>query len=312
MLIAAPSRWDEACFAIPAVRALAASGLKVGVLCEEPQQELWQSLSGIEVVGFPPKAKAKVVAAEIAGNWDAAILWEAGVAAEACVRAKIPRLIGLPSKELKSLLTDPVTVAKPPAPVEHRVQYYLSVVGALGIATAQPEFFAPAFAEIDTAPRTVLLSPDSDFGKTYEWLADRWLDLGKTLMADGLKLTVAGIPGGRNLGKSLAIALGDGIRFVEAEPLAGMMELLAVHETVISAESSLPHVAAHAGATCVTLFGPGEPLLRRPLGRRNGIARRHVECSPCFLTKCPMDLRCQNDLTVERVLAVVREKTVRA
>ena len=32
-MVAAPERWDETCFAVPAVRALVASGLGVGILC---------------------------------------------------------------------------------------------------------------------------------------------------------------------------------------------------------------------------------------------------------------------------------------
>ena len=59
MLVAAPGRWDEACFAVPALRALIASGLGVGVLCREEQQEFWRTLDGLQVCAFPSKAKAK-------------------------------------------------------------------------------------------------------------------------------------------------------------------------------------------------------------------------------------------------------------
>jgi hypothetical protein len=58
MLVAAPERWDEACFAVPAVRALVASGLRTGVLCPESQQEFWQTLDQVVVIHFPVKAKA--------------------------------------------------------------------------------------------------------------------------------------------------------------------------------------------------------------------------------------------------------------
>src|SRR5690606_23585748 len=93
---------------------------------------------------------------------------------------------------------------------------------------------------------------------------------------------------------------------IETGSLGDALDTLSAHKMVISAEGSLPHVAAFAGATCVTLFGPGDPAWRRPLGRQHGIARRHVECAPCFLKKCPMDLRCQEELTVERVMDAVR------
>lgn len=308
MLIAAPAAWDEVCFAIPAVKAMAASGLKVGVLCEDRQRPVWETLAGVSVIGFPEKTSAKRIAPGIAGHWEAAILWEPGIAAEACLRAKIERRIGPESEDLKKLLTHPVERPKVDGPVQHRVRHYLSLVEKLGVATGEPAFFAPLSAGSEPAQGAVLLAPDSDFGKTYEWPLDRWVALGKALLDGGHRVAVAVLKGERDLGVLLAAALGNQVRLIEAEPLAGILPQLAIHPLVIAAEGSLPHLAAYAGSTCVTLFGPGDPMWKRPLGRRHAVARRHVECAPCFLTKCPMDLRCQNELALERVLAVLREK----
>jgi heptosyltransferase-2 len=81
--------------------------------------------------------------------------------------------------------------------------------------------------------------------------------------------------------------------------------LLAAYGFVIAADGSLPHLAAHVGATCVVLFGPNDPAWKRPLGRRHAIVRRDVECAPCLLAKCPLDLRCQIELESERVWQAV-------
>ena len=32
------------------------------------------------------------------------------------------------------------------------------------------------------------------------------------------------------------------------------------------------------------------------------VIREHVACSPCYHAKCPLDLRCQNEVTVEMVV----------
>lgn len=305
MLVVAPVRWDEACFSVPAVRAMMAAGLAVGVLCEERQRLFWERVDGVRVVDFPPKAKAKVVAEGLAGKWGAAMVWEEGTGAEAVVKAAIAKRLGPEGKELRKVLTHPVDLSKEPGPVEHRVRFYLSVVEKLGMPVAKAEFFMPVNTGVEAVAGTVMLSPDSDFGATYEWPLVKWEALGRKMMEDGRKVTVAGLSGGRERGKALAGRLGENVRFLEARPLAGALEIFAAHELVVAAESSLPHVAAFAGGTCVTLFGPGDPNWKRPLGRQHGIARRHVECAPCFLEKCPMDLRCQEELTVERVLEVV-------
>lgn len=306
MLVAAPERWDEACFAVPAVRALVASGLGTGVLCAESQQDFWRTLPGLTVISYPAKGKAKLVAAQIAGNWQASLAWETGLAADAFKIAAIPRRLGVGERSLKKLLTHPLGYAV--GPLEHRVRHYLAAVEELGIPTARPEFFTPAELGIPPVPGAILLCPGSDFGPNHEWPLEKWEEIARTLMAGGQRITIASIEGGRGLGKALADKLGEDVGFFQASPLAGALPLLAVHSLVVAADGSLPHLAAHAGATCVTLFGPNDPAWKRPLGKRHLVVKRHVECAPCLLAKCPMDLRCQNELETARVRQAVLEK----
>jgi ADP-heptose:LPS heptosyltransferase len=306
MLVAAPERWDEACFAVPALRALIASGLGVGVICREEQQEFWQTVEGLEVLAFPVKAKAKAAAAEIRGVWKAALVWEPGFAADVAKIADVPRRLGPAARRLGKLLTHPLEFAE--KPLEHRVRLYLSAVEKMGVNTVSPEFFAPAAIGIEPSSSAVLMSPDSDYGPSHEWLLERWLEIAHKLLETGCRVTVAGLDGGRGLGKHLAANLGKGAEFFHAAPLTGALPLFAAHRLVIAADGSLPHLAAHAGATCVTLFGPNDPAWKRPLGRRHAVVRRHVECAPCLLAKCPLDLRCQRELEAGRVWAAVAEK----
>ncbi len=306
MLVAAPERWDEACFAVPAVRALMASGLGVGVLCGGEQEDFWKTLPGLEVLAFPAKAKPKAVAAGIGGDWQAALLWEEGLVADAVAHAGVPRRLGPGGKKLAKRLTHPLAFME--KPLEHRVRFYLAALEEMGVATGRPEFFAPADIGIEAEAGAVLVGPDSDFGASHEWPLDRWVEVTRALLENGRRVTIAGLENGRGLGKSLAAELGDDVAFFAASPLSGTLPLLAVHGVVVAADGSLPHLAAHAGATCVTLFGPNDPAWKRPLGRRHSVVRRHVECAPCLLAKCPLDLRCQRELETSRVLAAVTEK----
>lgn len=304
-MVAAPERWDEACFAVPAVRAMVAAGLGVGILCAEEQREFWTTLEGLVVIGYPAKAKAKVVAAEIRGNWQAALAWEAGFAAEVFKAAATPRRLGRNDAKLKRLLTHPLGFSV--GPLEHRVRFYLSAVEELGMETAKPGFFAPIAGEIEPDQGAVLLCPGSDFGANHEWPVDRWEVVARKFLASGRRVTVASVNGGRGLGAILAEKLGDEAELFHAAPLAGALPLLALHPLLIAADGSLPHLAAHAGSTCVVLFGPNDPVWKRPLGRRHAIVRRHVECAPCLLAKCPLDLRCQEELDVKRVVRAIAQ-----
>jgi len=304
--VAAPERWDEACFAVPAVRALLASGMSVGVLCREPQRELWRSVAGVEVVTIPIQTTAKLAAAILRGRWQAALVWEPGLAAQAAHLAAVPRRLGPAERKLTKLLTHPL--ASTAQPLDHRVRFYLAAVELLGIHTDRPEFFSPAALGIESASGAVLLSPDSDFGPSHQWPLERWLELARRLLENGRQVSVAGVNGPRGLAQALGQALGETAGWCDAGMLGSALPMLAGYPLVIAADGSLPHLAAHAGATCVTLFGPNDPVWKRPLGRRHAVVRRHVECAPCLLAKCALDGRCQHELPVERVWAAVRER----
>jgi ADP-heptose:LPS heptosyltransferase len=305
MLVAAPGRWDEACFMVPAMRALMASGLKMGVVCQAGQREFWETLPGIAVIECP--AKARVLAPVIAGKWQASLVWEQGLAADAMEFAKIPRRLGPAQARLKRRITHALEARV--GPLEHRVRFYLSAIAEMGVEAGKAEFFLPAAMGIDPVPDAVLLSPESDFGPSHEWSLDGWLEIGRRLVEGGARVTVAGMEG-KKTGSAdvLARELGEGVEFFRASPLGGALPVFAVHGLVVAADGSLPHVAAHAGATCVMLFGPNDPQWKRPLGKRHAMVRRHVECAPCLMAKCPLDMRCQRELDVDRVWAAVAAK----
>lgn len=300
--MAAPGRWDEACFSVPAVRALSESGLRIGILCNDAQAGFWQTLPQLEVIGFSERTRAKSTAAAI-GDWEAAIVWEPGLAAEVVKLAKPPRILGPEQAALKKILTHPLRATH--GPLEHRVRYYLSAVEELGFETRQPAFFAPAEVVTDALSDAVLLSPDSDFGPSHEWPLDRWEELARRLMENQQPLVIAGLENGRSLGRSLASRLGESARFLSISALSNALPTLAKHPRVIAADGSLSHLAAHAGATCITLFGPNDPQWKRPLGRRHSVVRRHVECAPCLLGRCPLDSRCQLELETSAVLQAI-------
>lgn len=221
MLVAAPRRWNEVCFAIPALRAAVASGLETGVLCPDFQRDFWKTVSGVTVVEYPARAKAKQVAQEISGNWQASLAWETGFAADAFKIAGIPRRLGPGERKLNKWLTHPLGFSV--GPLEHRVRYYLAAVEELGIATARAELFTSAVMDAHPLPNSVLVCPGSDFGSNHEWPTERWIEIGKSLIANGQCVTVATLEMDRWLGKALAEVLCLRFEFVPARSLMSLL-----------------------------------------------------------------------------------------
>jgi ADP-heptose:LPS heptosyltransferase len=180
-------------------------------------------------------------------------------------------------------------------PTEHEVTRFLDVAKLLGADPMKAEHFASIASKRETT--ALLVAPESDYFSNYEWPAERWVDLITQLKNAGRELIIGHLRKG-----GLAQKIADQ---TECETLTIDLTSPASftsHSDLLAADGSLPHLAAAFGATCAVLFGPADPELTRPLGKQHLIIRKKVECSPCFLSKCPIDLRCQNDLDVERVI----------
>lgn len=297
MLVAAPERWDEACFAAPAVRALVASGLQVGVICGETQVDFWRTLKEIVVMNLQENHDLS--------DWNAALAWEYGPIAKTILKAGVARRIApTGDRKLTKWATDPAEVAV--HVLEHRVQYFLATVEGLGVATHEAEFFAAANAREEQNANAMLLCPDSDFGPSHEWPLERWIELARWLAGEcSTKVAIADLAGTRGLGAHLAEILGDQAEAIQVTSIAEAMPHLARYPIFISADGSLPHLAAHLGTTCGVLFGPNDPAWRRPLGKHHVMISHHTECAPCLMAKCPLDHRCMLRLEVETVKVAI-------
>ena len=293
LLIVSPERWDETCFSVPAVRALAGAGLGIGVLCSPHQKAFWNTFPSLTI--HTPKT--------LTDEWQVALLWEPGDLVKVVRKAGIHKRLGPKVDKLAKHLTE--TLKDKPHATEHRVQFYLKAVAEMGVPTAKPEFFNPVQLEVHKQEDTMLLVPDSDFGSSHEWSIQKWQQLANELMKTHA-VTIGQIEGGRNLGAELAHQLGREVPTGTLNMREPQMDLIASHSRVIAADGSLPHIASHLGSTCITLFGPNDPNWKRPLGKRHRVVRRHVECTPCFTFRCPLDKRCQKELETSHILDTVK------
>lgn len=315
ILYAAPLRWDEACFSVPALRAmcLARPLATVGVICHYAQSALWKTVPGVRtLISYNDSTTLRKLMAQEQSSrhaWDCAILWEDGLAARFCEAMQLKQRLGYAGKSLQKLLTDAVPRADEPGPVVHRVQHYLRIMETLKVPTRVPQIFTPCGMEVSRQARHVVVCPASDYGASHVWTSDGWSQVLRFLLEKcRASVTIVSLPGARDtITQELAAKFPD-CESKQVETWADAMEVLAGAVMCVAADSSLCHLSAHVGTTTVCLFGPNDPVWRRPLGVQHVYLHQKVECSPCLMPKCLLDRRCQNELTHDKVIAAIQQK----
>ena len=91
--------------------------------------------------------------------------------------------------------------------------------------------------------------------------------------------------------------------------LAGKTTLAAC-DVVLTNDTGPMHAAAAVGTPVVVPFGSTSPDFTGPglpddPDSPHQLLRTSAPCSPCFLRKCPIDLRCLNEITAANAVAAV-------
>jgi ADP-heptose:LPS heptosyltransferase len=103
-------------------------------------------------------------------------------------------------------------------------------------------------------------------------------------------------------GQQIAASIGDHcVNRIGQTTLDQLIAELRQCHLLLTNDTGTMHLAALLGVPVVAIFGSTEPRLTGPLGTGHIILRHHVECSPCFLRKCPIDFRCMKAVTADEV-----------
>ena len=318
LCVTAPERLDEACFSVPAIRALK-NGRPQGtltVLCPEGQSPLWRGMSQVDdVISYQGKSSARQIArqlVEVKTPFDSAIVWQPGNAAKAVARAGIQQRLGYPARGMGKLLTDQVEVVLEPGPAQHRVRHYMNLVEKLGVmAYAKENFESESLGAPPGKPR-VVLAPTSTFGETHQWPVEGFAAVIEELdqrhgEIDWVILNDAGEKHCQQVCEQLETLSNGRARIENVTDVGDVLGVLASSSALLASDSYTAHLAAHIGLPSAVVFGPNEPEWKRPLGKQNQIVREHVACSPCYLARCPLDLRCQERVGTDEVAAALEK-----
>lgn len=208
-----------------------------------------------------------------------------------------------------------------PVPLPHRADIGHRLLAAIGLSGVPA---APVLAGIDPrrelfanlpGPRVFLHPGTSAWAQFKRWPVAHFAELAARLARRGCSVLVGYGPGERELAAPILAALPTA-RVVDGAQLGlrGLYGALRHVDVVVAADTGPLHLGAAAGACCVALFGPKDPLRYGPRAHGNQsheVLFHDVPCRPCRRRTC-VTPQCVLGIAVDAAEAAVMRLAVRA
>jgi lipopolysaccharide heptosyltransferase II len=231
---------------------------------------------------------------------------------------------------------------------KHQAEYWLDLLGLLGVAARPQPGMQPTAAEQaaarqllsghDQARPLIALHPGSGaFAPARRWPPQRFAALADALIDDGAQIVLVGGEEEADLRQALRHEMRHSASVLDLGGRTALGELAALLQQCaifIGNDSGLAHLAASVGTPVVAVFGPTDPRAWGPYGGAawqpfggfdNGVELLHsgqhaalkaaIACSPCIYRDHRLgtpqgcpDRTCLQRISVEQVLAVVRRQ----
>ena len=308
------SNWlGDAVMSVPAVRAIKNGRPDAQVTIATPSNiaPMWKLVPGVDaIIPLPNGSLLPAVSLfRRPPHFDAAILFPNSlrVALESSLSG-IPRRVGYRGHWRRWLLNQTVPEARKPDPPEHHSLRFLRIAHECGAETSNIQH---PTSNIQTAvadqPLKIGLCPGAEYGPAKRWLPERFAEVAAKINAQSsAKWVLLGTKNEAAIGDQIAAAIGDRcVNRIGQTTLDELVDELRGCRLLLTNDTGTMHLAALLGVPVIAIFGSTEPRLTGPLGNSHIILRHHVECSPCFLRKCPIDFRCMKEVSTQEVVDAV-------
>jgi heptosyltransferase-2 len=234
--------------------------------------------------------------------------------------ARIPRRIGYETGIRRLVLTDPMPRSSWILGM-HRVFYFHNLLSrfmnihlppdppSLHLSTqvkhwAIQQLRAKGIKEGDIV---VGFNPGATYGGAKRWPKDRYIELARGIIDRyNAHILLFGVPEEQNLGSQIMSNLTERVHsFTGKTSVLQLAGLISCCNILITNDTGPMHLADALGVPNVAIFGPTDPRVTSPFGRKNTIIYRKVKCSPCLLRECPTDHSCMRLIDVSDVAEAV-------
>lgn len=232
--------------------------------------------------------------------------------------ARIPERIGYDRYRRGSLLTNAPAAPKLGEVQKHERFYYLEMLRRAGLIAefpASPEIRFESVGEARNAARDfwasrgeigsrwVGVSPGAANSRAKQWSPDRFAEAADAVARRlDAKVVVFGTTSEAELCDRVLQGLSvDGHNLAGKTSAREFIDLIAGCDVLLTNDSGGMHVAAALGVPTIAIFGPTDEVATGPSSATALVIREPVECSPCLLKECPIDHRCMERVSSERV-----------
>ncbi|HXN65140.1 MAG TPA: lipopolysaccharide heptosyltransferase II [Candidatus Acidoferrales bacterium] len=255
-------------------------------------------------------------------NFDLAVLFQnAFDAAWIAWRAGIPERIGYARDARSWLLTQAIAVPKPGETRPHECYYYLELLRRAGWLDELPvvteiRLTIPGQARetaedrlrqggLQDAGLRVAIAPGANYGAARCWMPERFASLADRFVDEfGADVILFGAPAEEEIVRRIAAGMRHrSLNLAGQTSIGDLPGLLSCCHIFIGNDSGAMHVAGAVGLRTLGIFGPTDPQGTSPMTPNFRMVRHPVECSPCFLRRCPIDHRCMTRISVDDAYA---------
>jgi ADP-heptose:LPS heptosyltransferase len=215
----------------------------------------------------------------------------------------------------------PLTVGVPhPGDDAHELLKQLDLLEAIGVPSKGTALELPLRSEdfddlrgalgedtIEDGP-IIAIHPGSK-APSRRWSPDRYAALADALADEyGARIVVTGGEAERPLAAYVASAMRHAaVNLAGNTSLGALGAFLSCADLFVGNDTGPSHLAVAVDCPSIMLFGPGNLRRWQPLDQtRHVVLSSSVDCSPCEHWECPIDHRCFESLSVERVRDAVR------
>ncbi len=179
----------------------------------------------------------------------------------------------------------------------------------LGISAAQRRAGEELLAHYGLSERRfAVINPGAAFGAAKCWLPERFAEVCDLLIEQQrLVPVIVGAPNEYPLMRRIAeLARRDPVCMCEPGTTLGSLKVVMQAASLLVCNDTGPrHYGIAFDVPTVTIFGPTHQEWTDTGYEREIKLQADVDCGPCQLPRCPLDLRCMERVTVEMVMDAV-------